>query len=336
MTSKTKRQATEDLDVKLANYHCIAVRHFTLSEIQAIYKQAHLFQKQFEQKQLKRENKRNNLLAGRVVVNLFYENSTRTRSSFELAAKYLGADVVNFDVALSSAKKGETLFDTIETLLAMHIDALVIRHPESGVVEQIAQWVNNRAIVINAGDGCHQHPTQALLDGFTILEQFKCDDLKRKKVTIIGDIKHSRVAHSNIQLLSMLGASVHVVAPPTLLPADIEALGCIAHTDLQAGLLDADAVMSLRIQAERQEAGLIGSLSDYHRHYGLSHDVIQHYCKPSVIVLDPGPVNRGVQITSALADDSQYSLIRKQVTNGIWVRMAILYLNITAREALHE
>ena len=268
------------------------------------------------------------------MVNLFYENSTRTRSSFELAAKCLGADVLNFEVSTSAVKKGETLTDTIETLLAMKIDALVIRHQSSGIVHQVANTVGSRAVVINAGDGCHQHPTQALLDSYTLLNHFKSTDLKGKKITIVGDILHSRVARSDIQLFTQLGATVHVVGPTSLLPAGLEVMGCITHTALEPGLLDADVVMALRIQAERQDAGLIGSLSDFHKHYGLSHNVIQQYCKPSVVIMHPGPMNRGVEITSELADDKQYSLIQQQVSNGVVIRMAVLSELLKTKEAV--
>lgn len=325
--TKQKRTVTESA---LDRLHCLEINQLSPDFIQQVFQQAKIFEKQ-----LLAPNKKSDLLTGRVVVNLFYENSTRTRSSFELAAKYLGADVLNFEVATSAVKKGETLTDTIETLLAMKVDALVIRHQSSGIVHQVAKTVGNRAVVINAGDGCHQHPTQALLDSYTLLNAFKSKDLKGKKITIVGDILHSRVARSDIQLFTQLGATVHVVGPTSLLPAGLEVMGCITHTELEPALLDADAVMALRIQAERQDAGLIGSLSDFHKHYGLSHSVIQQYCKPNVVILHPGPMNRGVEITSELADDTQYSLIQQQVANGVVIRMAVLSELLKAKEAVN-
>lgn len=251
------------------------------------------------------------LLAGKVIANLFYENSTRTRTSFELAAKYLSADVVNLDIATSSAQKGESLLDTAETLAAMGVDALVIRHSSSGVCQQLASHFKNRLSIINAGDGMHEHPSQALLDLYTMLE--KLQTVAGKKIVIVGDILHSRVARSNLHILTKLGAEVHLVGPPTL---------CIDPEPLEDALEDADVVMCLRLQMERQTSGLIPSLAEYREFYGIDRQKLE-LAKPNVLVMHPGPMNRGVEITSDVADDS---LIRQQVRNGVIVRMAILKL----------
>ncbi len=266
-------------------------------------------------------------LRGKVVVNLFYENSTRTRSSFELAGRYLSADVTNFTVATSSIKKGETLQDTAQTLVQMGADAVVIRHPHSGVPHQLYQFLPREISLINAGDGSNEHPTQALLDLYTMREVF--DDLKGRKVVIVGDVLHSRVARSNIWLLQKLGVDVHVCGPPTLLPEMFTEFGVKIRWNLKDAIKDADLIMVLRLQTERQNKGLIPSLEEYHRLFGLDHEKIK-LAKKNVKVLHPGPMNRGVEITSQLADDPAYSLINKQVSNGVAVRMALLYLLIFA------
>lgn len=265
-------------------------------------------------------------LAGRSLITLFYENSTRTRTSFELAGKYLGASEVNVSVATSSVQKGETLVDTGKTLDAMKIDFIAIRHPMAGAPKLLAE--NVKASVINGGDGMHEHPTQALLDMFTLLEHF--GKIKGLKVAILGDIKHSRVAMSNLYGLKKLGAEVSMYAPRTMIPKELEKLGARVAKSREEAVDGADAVMGLRIQLERMNGGLFPSLSEYSRYYGVN-DGIMKYAKPRAIILHPGPVNRGVELTPALIDgDSSYIL--EQVTNGLAVRMSILKLLAEYRE----
>jgi aspartate carbamoyltransferase catalytic subunit len=261
-------------------------------------------------------------LRGKVVVNMFYENSTRTSTSFALAAQYLSADLINFNVANSSVKKGESLIDTAETLAAMGTDAVVIRHSSSGVCQQLAQHFGARLCILNAGDGYHDHPTQGLLDLLTL--QSRIPDLTGKKIVIVGDILHSRVARSNIHLLKLFGANVHVLAPATLLPMDIERLGCIAHTNIEEALDGADVVMCLRMQMERQRSGLIPAISEYTRFYCITKDRLKRHCKPNVLLMHPGPMNRGVEIASDIADDLEVSVIAEQVEMGVAIRMAVL------------
>jgi aspartate carbamoyltransferase catalytic subunit len=264
-------------------------------------------------------NKTSDLLAGRTVINLFFETSTRTRTSFELAGKRLGADVINMEVAWSSIKKGETLIDTAMTLNAMHPDALVVRAPDSGAVQLLSEKVN--CAVINAGDGSHEHPTQALLDALTIRR--RRGEIAGLKVAISGDVAHSRVARSNIHLLTTLGAEVRVIAPPTLLPSGIEALGVTAYTDMRAGLADCDVVMMLRLQTERMQGSYVPSIREYFRFYGLDYDKLAH-AKADALIMHPGPMNRGVEIDSVVADDIDRSAIREQVEMGVAVRMGVL------------
>jgi len=259
------------------------------------------------------------LLRGRTLINLFFEDSTRTRTSFELAGKRLGADVINMSVSTSSVNKGETLIDTATTLNAMHCDLLVVRHDQSGAPNLLSKIVD--AAVINAGDGTHEHPTQALLDALTI---------KRHKgrisgltVAICGDISHSRVARSNIHLLTTMGNQVRVVGPPTLMPAEVTELGVTVCHDMNEGLAGADIVMMLRLQRERMARGLVPSAREYFRFYGLDYAKLTH-AKPDALVMHPGPMNRGVEIDSAVADDPQRSVIREQVEMGVAVRMAVL------------
>ena len=257
-------------------------------------------------------------LRGRTLINLFFESSTRTQASFELAGKRLGADVMNMSVASSAMRKGETLLDTAATLNAMRPDLIVVRHHASGAVELLAQKVE--CSVINAGDGAHEHPTQALLDALTIRRNKGAID--KLTVVICGDILHSRVARSNIILLNTLGARVRVVAPTTLLPPGIERMGVEVFGDMREGLTDADIVMMLRLQRERMNGSLIPSMREYFHYYGL--DVAKlKYAKPDALVMHPGPMNRGVEIDSAVADGAQ-SLIREQVEMGVAVRMAVL------------
>ena len=259
-------------------------------------------------------------LRGKTVVNLFVEPSTRTRTSFELAAKRLSADIVNITASTSSITKGETLLDTIRNIEAMKIDVVVIRHPSAGAAHLLARQVE--ASVINAGDGAHEHPTQALLDLFTIQEQK--GRIEGQRVLIVGDIAHSRVARSNILGLTKLGAQVTVCGPPTLLPVGIEQLGVEVTWDLDAALREADVVMLLRIQHERQEAELVPSLREYRRYFGINAQRMSR-AKPDVMIMHPGPVNRGVELDADVADGSS-SVILNQVTNGVAVRMAVLYL----------
>jgi aspartate carbamoyltransferase catalytic subunit len=268
-----------------------------------------------------REVKKLPTLRGRTVVNLFYEDSTRTRTSFELAAKRLSADVVNFSAKGSSVSKGESLKDTALTLQAMGADAVVIRHPYSGAPHRLAEWVAGS--VVNAGDGTHEHPTQALLDAFTMRRRLgRLDGLR---VTVVGDVLHSRVARSNVLLLHELGADVTLVAPPTLLPVGVQAWPATVCYDLDAELPKADVVMMLRVQRERMSASYFPSAREYSRRYGL--DRARMALLPEhAIVMHPGPMNRGMEIAAEVADDPRRSTIVEQVTNGVSVRMAVLYL----------
>ena len=258
-------------------------------------------------------------LRGRTLINLFFEDSTRTRTSFELAGKRLGADVINMAVSQSSVNKGETLLDTATTLNAMHCDLLVVRHDQSGAPALLAGKVS--ASVINAGDGTHEHPTQALLDALTIRRRLH--RLRGLRVAICGDIAHSRVARSNIFLLANMGNDVRVVGPPTLIPAEIEHLGVTVFHDMRAGLEGADVVMMLRLQNERMTRGLVPSAREYFRFFGLDARKLA-FAKPGALVMHPGPMNRGVEIDSSVADDPQQSVIREQVEMGVAVRMAVL------------
>jgi aspartate carbamoyltransferase catalytic subunit len=259
------------------------------------------------------------LLRGRTLINLFFEDSTRTRTSFELAGKRLGADVINMSVSTSSVNKGETLLDTAATLNAMQCDLLVVRHDQSGAPTLLARKVE--AAVINAGDGTHEHPTQALLDALTIRR--RRGSLDGLTVAICGDVLHSRVARSNIHLLLAMGSRVRLVGPPTLMPSGAARLGVEVFHDMQAGLADVDIVMMLRLQRERMKSGLVPSAREYFRFYGLDAEKLA-YAKPDALVMHPGPMNRGVEIDSAVADDPDRSLIREQVEMGVAVRMAVL------------
>jgi aspartate carbamoyltransferase catalytic subunit len=262
--------------------------------------------------------KKRSSLRGRTLINLFFESSTRTQASFELAGKRLGADVMNMAVASSSIRKGETLIDTAVTLNAMHPDILVVRHHASGACALLAQKVDGA--VINAGDGAHEHPTQALLDALTIRRNK--GRIEGLLVVICGDILHSRVARSNILLLSTLGARVRVVAPSTLLPTGIERFGVEVARDMREGLADADIVMMLRLQRERMNGSFVPSTQEYFQYFGLDAKKLA-YAKPDALVMHPGPMNRGVEIDSIVADGAQ-SLIREQVEMGVAVRMAVL------------
>jgi aspartate carbamoyltransferase catalytic subunit len=259
------------------------------------------------------------LLRGKTLINLFFEDSTRTRTSFELAGKRLGADVLNMAVSGSSVNKGETLVDTAATLNAMQCDLLVVRHDQSGAPALLARKVG--AAVINAGDGTHEHPTQALLDALTIRRHK--GDLAGLTIAICGDVTHSRVARSNIFTLLALGAQVRLVGPPTLIPAGIDELGVGVFHTMKDGLAGADIVMMLRLQKERMVRGLVPSAREFFRFYGLDAARLA-YAKPDALVMHPGPMNRGVEIDSAIADDPTRSLIREQVEMGVAVRMAVL------------
>ena len=266
----------------------------------------------------RQSEKKSSALRGRTQINLFYEASTRTQSSFELAGKRLGADVMNMSVASSSVKKGETLIDTAMTLNAMRPDILVIRHSSAGAAALLAQKV--ACSVVNAGDGAHEHPTQALLDALTIRRAK--GDLSRLTVAICGDILHSRVARSNILLLNALGARVRAVAPSTLLPAGIASMGVEVHRTMETGLRDANVVMMLRLQRERMEGAFVPSTREYFRYFGLDAGKLA-LARPDALVMHPGPMNRGVEIASQIADGPQ-SVIQEQVEMGVAVRMAVM------------
>jgi aspartate carbamoyltransferase catalytic subunit len=319
--------------------HVLSLEDFTVEEYDAVLQTAASFREV-----LSRRTKKVPALQGQVVANLFFEPSTRTRSSFELAAKRLSADVLNFAPGTSSMSKGETILDTAKTYLAMGADMMVIRHREAGVPQAIAQEMDRlqtRVGILNAGDGQHEHPSQALLDLFTVCSLLDPDYpqallMKGKKVAIVGDILHSRVARSNIWSLTACGAEVHLAGPPTLLPRTFEVFGkapapelpprnLTLHWRLQPALQDADFVMTLRLQHERMTHHLLPSLREYHQQFGITRDRLQ-LCQPDVRILHPGPVNRGVEISSDLMDDPRISLISQQVTSGVAVRMALLYL----------
>jgi aspartate carbamoyltransferase catalytic subunit len=266
-------------------------------------------------------------LRGKTVINLFYESSTRTRTSFEIAAKRLSADTINISASSSSATKGETLSDTARNLEAMRPDAIVVRHPSSGACSLLARHVG--CPIINAGDGCHEHPTQALLDCLTIREHR--GTIAGLTVAIVGDLLHSRVGRSNVHALRALGARVRLVGPPTLLPPEFASLGVELYPRLADGVREADVIMMLRIQRERQGANFFPTVEEYSQYYCLTEDVVR-LAKPEVIILHPGPLNRGLEIATAVAD-GPYSLIMNQVTNGVAVRMAILYLLVARSKA---
>jgi aspartate carbamoyltransferase catalytic subunit len=342
-------------------HHILSLADFTPIEYNTVLKAAASFREV-----LSRRTKKVPALQGQVVANLFFESSTRTRNSFELAAKRLSADTLNFTSATSSMTKGETILDTAKTYLAMGCDIMVIRHKEAGVPNAIAAEMDRlgeRVSVLNAGDGQHEHPSQGLLDLFTICSLIdpiepRLELLKGKKIAIVGDILHSRVARSNIWSLTASGAEVHLAAPPTLLPkwfADfvndhevmeidkaliqnpkfVDAIATshrviqnrklFVHWHLEPALCDADFVMTLRLQKERMTENLLPSLREYHHFFGITHSQLKH-CRPNVKVLHPGPANRGVEISSDLMDDPEFSLIQAQVTSGVAVRMALLYL----------
>ncbi len=264
-------------------------------------------------------NKKTDLLKGRTLINLFFEASTRTQSSFELAGKRLGADVMNMSVRTSSVSKGETLIDTATTLNAMRPDMLVVRHQDSGAAELLARKLD--CCVVNAGDGSHEHPTQALLDALTIRR--RRGDFTNLIVAICGDVLHSRVARSNIHLLLKMGARVRLIAPRTLLPSDADRFGVEIFHDMKKGLEGVDIVMMLRLQLERMSGAFVPSTREYFRFYGLDHEKLKA-ARPGALVMHPGPMNRGVEIDSAVADDIEISVIQEQVEMGVAIRMAVL------------
>ncbi|KEO52777.1 aspartate carbamoyltransferase catalytic subunit [Thioclava pacifica] len=269
----------------------------------------------------RRTVKKTDALAGLTAINMFFENSTRTQSSFELAGKRLGADVMNMSMQTSSVKKGETLIDTALTLNAMHPDLLVVRHGSSGAVDLLAQKVE--CAVINAGDGKHEHPTQALLDALTIRREK--GRIQRLTVAICGDVAHSRVARSNLILLGKMENRVRLIAPPTLMPSGVSEFGCEVYHDMREGLKDADVVMMLRLQKERMDGGFIPSEREYFHRYGLDAEKLA-FAKDDAIVMHPGPMNRGVEIDGTIADDINRSVIQEQVEMGVAVRMAVMDL----------
>jgi aspartate carbamoyltransferase catalytic subunit len=316
--------------------HVLSLADFAPWEYDTVLQTANSFREV-----LSRRTKKVPTLQGQVITNMFFEPSTRTRSSFELAAKRLSADILNFAPGSSSLTKGETILDTAKTYLAMGTDLMVIRHGQSGVPAAIAaemDRLNSGVGVLNAGDGQHEHPSQALLDLFTICTQLdpqqpRWELLRGKKIAIVGDVLHSRVARSNLWSLTASGAEVHLAAPPTLLPRDFADYVAgtplerklFVHWSLAPALQDADFVMTLRLQKERMASHLLPSLREYHQQFGITRDRLRQ-CQPQVKVLHPGPTNRGVEITSDVMDDPQLSLIAAQVTSGVAVRMALLYL----------
>lgn len=297
----------------LSRRHLLGIEGLSAAEIEGLLDLAEEFVDLNRQVEKKRTS-----LRGRTLINLFFEVSTRTQSSFELAGKRLGADVMNMAVGSSSVKKGETLIDTAMTLNAMHPDLLVVRHYASGAVALLANKVD--CAVVNAGDGAHEHPTQALLDALTIRRNK--GRIEGLVVVICGDILHSRVARSNILLLTTMGARVRVVAPSTLLPPNVERLGVEVARDMREGLAGADIVMMLRLQRERMNGSFVPSVTEYFHYFGLDQAKLR-FAKPDALVMHPGPMNRGVEIDSAVADGAQ-SLIREQVEMGVAVRMAVL------------
>ncbi len=300
----------------------IAIRDLPKAHLNYLLSQAKHFKTFFS-----RPNKQSPALRGKTIANIFFEPSTRTRSAFEMAGKMLGAGIMNLQMSATSINKGETIIDTVKNLHALGVDVLVVRHHIAGVPKMIADHIP--IPVCNAGDGYNEHPTQGLLDIFTMLEH--CKSLKDKHVTIVGDIKHSRVARSNIYGLTMLGAKVTVCGPPSLIPMGIESLGVKIETNLKKAITKADFINVLRIQIERQQSGHFPSLREYNEVFGItSHSLA--YAPPHTIVMHPGPINRGVELSSEVID-SDRNVILDQVTNGIAVRMAVLFYLLTGAEA---
>ncbi|OIO60952.1 MAG: aspartate carbamoyltransferase catalytic subunit [Alphaproteobacteria bacterium CG_4_10_14_0_2_um_filter_63_37] len=295
--------------------HLITMEGLSRDEIEAILAVARSFRELNE-----RDIKKSPSLRGRTVINLFFENSTRTRSSFEIAGKRLSADVINISASGSSTTKGETLLDTAANLQAMVPDVVVVRHAQGGACEFLTRHLE--CSIVNAGDGRHEHPTQALLDLLTMHDHI--GDWADKTIAIVGDVTHSRVARSNLIALKTLGAHTRVVAPPTLLPRDVQNYGCEVHYDLERGIAGADVVMVLRLQRERMQGSFIPSINEYFNMYGINRDRL-HRMAPGALVMHPGPINRGVELASDAADGPE-SLVLEQVKNGVAVRMAVLHL----------
>jgi len=296
--------------------HCLSISDYHRMDIEALLALGEHYQTQQKSRQ-----KAVPVLAGKTVVNLFFENSTRTEKSFEVAAKRLGADVISMNVGASSVKKGETLLDTAATLNAMRPDILVVRHGASGAPALLSQKVS--CAVINAGDGMHEHPTQALLDALTLRTTFG-GDIGGLRIAICGDILHSRVARSNVQLLNILGCDVRLIGPPTLLPQDADGWGVKVFHDMETGLKGCDVVMMLRLQLERMSGAFVPTKREYFHFYGLDRNTLA-FAKPGAKVMHPGPMNRGVEISSQIADDPEVSLINQQVETGVAMRMGILH-----------
>ncbi|MES1201705.1 MAG: aspartate carbamoyltransferase catalytic subunit [Pseudomonadota bacterium] len=310
----TKKNEARTSPVRFRHKHLLAIADLDRDEATSLLDRAEAFAPLAEKRVKKLDT-----LRGRTLINLFFENSTRTQSSFELAGKRMGADVVNMSVRSSSVAKGETLIDTAATLNAMRPDLLVVRHGSSGAAELLSRKVD--CSVINAGDGQHEHPTQALLDAFTIRNAL--GHIEGVEVAICGDVMHSRVARSNVALLTMLGARVRLVGPPTLMPATAARWGADVFHDMRKGIAGADVVMMLRVQRERMQGGFFPSPREYFWFYGLDEDKLK-LAKPGALVMHPGPMNRGVEIDSAVADDAAVSLIETQVRMGVAMRMAVL------------
>jgi aspartate carbamoyltransferase catalytic subunit len=300
--------------IKISQKHLLGIQDLSINDVNLILDEAKDYIKLNQS-----SNKRTDILKGKTQINLFFEPSTRTQSSFELAGKRLGADVMSMNISNSAIKKGETLIDTAMTLNAMHPDIIVIRHQDSGACNLLSQKVN--CAVLNAGDGRREHPTQALLDALTIITRKK--KIEGLRVAICGDIVHSRVARSNIYLLNMLGAEVNIIAPTNLMPKEIEKFGVNTFTDMKKGLKDCDIVMMLRLQNERMTSSYLASNREYYEYYGLTQDKLDH-AKPDAIIMHPGPMNRGIEIDTVLADDINKSVIKEQVELGVAVRMACL------------
>ena len=300
---------------KLSQKHLLGIKDITRDDIELIFETADNFKEI-----INRPIKKVPSLRDVTIANIFFENSTRTRLSFELAEKRLSADVVNFSASTSSVKKGETLLDTVNNILAMKVDMVVMRHASAGAAHYLSRHIT--ANIVNAGDGTHEHPTQALLDAFSIREKF--GNVSGKKIAIIGDILHSRVALSNIFALQKLGAKVMVCGPPTLLPKFIGQLGVQVELDVKKALQWCDVANILRIQLERQQIKYFPSLREYSIYYGITKKMLDDLMKP-IIIMHPGPINRGVELSSDAAD-SKHSIILDQVENGVAVRMAVLYL----------
>ena len=303
-----------DKAIKISQKHLLGIQDLSISDVKIILDQASKFIELNRSK-----NKKLDTLKGKTQINLFFEPSTRTQSSFDLAGKRLGADVMSMNIINSAIKKGETLMDTAMTLNAMHPDLIVIRHQDSGACNLLSQKVN--CTVINAGDGRREHPTQALLDALTIIE--KKGKIQGLRISICGDILHSRVARSNIYLLTMLGAEVNIIAPTNLMPKDIEKFGVNKFSDIREGLKDSDIVMMLRLQNERMNSSFLSSNREYYEYYGLTPDIL-NFAKDEALIMHPGPMNRGIEIDTNLADDINKSVIQEQVEYGVAVRMACL------------